>query len=154
MNTKQRVSALRGRASCRFGRQRVGGDRISLPRNPQGRKIATNNFGIREMSDKGLFPGRERDLLGVAASYGRIGDGARGLDRDEIRFTGTGGTIHDYEAVLEITYEARIAPWWTLQPDFQLIAHPGGHVAPPSAAFSARPIPNALVLGLRSSIVF
>src|SRR4029077_14484843 len=50
MNTKQRVSAQRGRASCRFGRQRVGCDRISLPRNPQGRKIATNNFGIREMS--------------------------------------------------------------------------------------------------------
>jgi porin len=103
---------------------------------------------------KGLFPGRELDLLGVAASYARIGNAARGLDRDEIRFTGTGGTIRDYEAVLEITYEARIAPWWTLQPDFQLIAHPGGHVAPPSAAFSARPIPNALVLGLRSSIVF
>jgi porin len=103
---------------------------------------------------KGLFPGRELDLLGVAASYGRIGNAARGLDRDEIRFMGTGGTIRDYEAVLEITYEARIAPWWTLQPDFQLIAHPGGHVAPPSAAFSARPIPNALVLGLRSSIVF
>ena len=50
-NTKQRVSAQRGRASCRFGCQRVGCDRISLPRNPQGRKIATNNFGIREMSD-------------------------------------------------------------------------------------------------------
>ena len=33
-----------------FGCQRVGCDRISLPRNPQGRKIATNNFGIREMS--------------------------------------------------------------------------------------------------------
>ena len=52
MNTKQRVSAPRGRASCRFGCQRVGCDRISLPRNPQGRKIATNNFGIRRMSVK------------------------------------------------------------------------------------------------------
>src|ERR1700730_1191724 len=39
-----------GRGSCRFGFQRVGCDRISLPRNPQGWKIATNNFGIREMS--------------------------------------------------------------------------------------------------------
>jgi len=103
---------------------------------------------------KGLIPGRELDVLGVAASYGRIGKAARGLDRDEILFTGTGGTIRDYEAVLEITYEARIAPWWTLQPDFQLIAHPGGHVAPPLAAPSARPIPNALILGLRSSITF
>jgi porin len=103
---------------------------------------------------KGPFPGRELDLLGVAAGYGRIGGATRGLDRDEIRFTGIGGTIRDYEAVLEITYQARIAPWWTLQPDFQLIAHPGGRVAPPLAASSAPPIPNALVLGLRSSITF
>jgi hypothetical protein len=42
-----------GRASCRFGFQRAGCDRISLPRNHQGRKIATNNFGIREMSHQG-----------------------------------------------------------------------------------------------------
>src|SRR5882762_380842 len=103
---------------------------------------------------KGLFPGRELDLLGVAVSYGRIGNAARRLDQDEIRFTGIGGTIRDYEAVLEITYQARVAPWWTLQPDFQMIAHPGGHVAPPLAASSAPPIPNALVLGLRSSILF
>src|SRR5260370_39266370 len=58
MNTKQRVSAPRGRASCRFGCQRVGCDRISLPRNPQGRKIATNNFGVREMSVKLCGPHR------------------------------------------------------------------------------------------------
>src|SRR6266446_2136391 len=57
MNTKQRVSAQRGRASCRFGCQRAGCDRISLPRNPQGRKIATNNFGIREMLDE-MFSSR------------------------------------------------------------------------------------------------
>ena len=103
---------------------------------------------------KGLLPGRELDALGVAASYGRIGNAARRLDGDEILFTGTSGTVRDYEAVLEITYEARISPWWTLQPDFQLIAHPGGHVAPPLGASSARLIPNALVLGLRSSITF
>ena len=103
---------------------------------------------------KGLFPGRELDLLGIAAGYGRISNAARGLDRDEILSTGAGRTVRDYEAVLEITYEARIAPWWTLQPDVQLIAHPGGHAASPLATSSARPIPNALVLGLRSSIVF
>ena len=58
MNTKQRGLAPRGRASCRFGCQRVGCDRISLPRNPQGRKIATNNFGVREMSVKLCGPHR------------------------------------------------------------------------------------------------
>src|SRR5271169_301464 len=36
MNTKQPVSAQRGLASCRFGCQRVGCDRISLPQNLPG----------------------------------------------------------------------------------------------------------------------
>lgn len=103
---------------------------------------------------KGLFPGRNLDLLGVAASYGRIGNAARGLDRDEILFTATAGTIRDYEAVLEITYQANISPWWVLQPDLQLVFHPGGHISAPLPAPATQPIPNALVLGLRSSITF
>ena len=57
---------------------------------------------------KGLFPDRELDVLGVAASYARIGNAARRLDRDEILFTGDGGVMRDYETVLEITYQARI----------------------------------------------
>jgi len=103
---------------------------------------------------KGLFPGRELDLLGVAASYGRIGNAARRLDRDEILFTGAGGIMRDYETVLEITYQARIAPWWVLQPDLQLVFHPCGHIAAPLPAPPTQPIHNALVLGLRSAITF
>jgi porin len=102
---------------------------------------------------KGLFPNRELDVLGAAAAYGRIGY-ARRLDRDEILFTGTGRTIRDYEAVLELTYQAPIAPWWTLQPDLQMIFHPGAHIALPPPAPATRAIPNALVLGLRSTITF
>ncbi len=102
---------------------------------------------------KGLFPNREFDVLGVGAAYARIGY-ARRLDRDEILFSGAAGTIRDYEAVLEVTYVARIAPWWVLQPDLQLVFHPGGHVAAPPPAPATRPIPNALVLGLRSTITF
>src|ERR1700730_9311859 len=56
-----------GRASCRFGFERVGCDRFSLPRNPQGRKIATNNFGIREMSAK-IAP-RPREIRGMLGKY-------------------------------------------------------------------------------------
>jgi porin len=103
---------------------------------------------------KGLFPSREFDALGVAASYGQIGGAARRLDREAILFTGIGRPVRDHEAVLEISYQARISPWWILQPDLQLIAHPGGSVAPPLPAPPARPIPNALVIGLRSSITF
>jgi porin len=103
---------------------------------------------------KGLFPGRQLDLLGVGASYGLIGSAARGLNHDEILFTGSSGLIRSYEAVLEVTYQARIAPWWVLQPDLQLVFHPGGHIPLPPPAPATRPIPNALVLGLRSAITF
>ena len=102
---------------------------------------------------KGLFPNRELDVLGVGAVYGRIGY-ARRLDRDQVLFTGIERPLRDYERVLEITYEARIAPWWLLQPDLQLVFHPGGHTAPPRSSSGAGPIPNALVLGLRSGIAF
>jgi len=102
---------------------------------------------------KGLFPNRELDVLGVGAVYGRIGYPRR-LDRDQVLFTGIERPIRDYERVLEITYEARIAPWWLLQPDLQLVFHPGGHTAPPGSSSGAGPIPNALVLGLRSGITF
>jgi len=102
---------------------------------------------------KGLFPSRELDVLGVGTSYGRIGY-ARRLDRDQILFTRIEHPVRDYEAVLEITYETRIAPWWLLQPDLQLVFHPGGHTAPPGSSSGAGPIPNALVLGLRSGITF
>jgi len=102
---------------------------------------------------KGLFPDRELDVLAVGASYTRIGD-ARHLDRDQVLFTGIERPIRNYESVLEITYEARIAPWWLLQPDLQVVFHPGGHTAAPPPAAPGQPIPNALVVGIRSGITF
>ena len=90
----------------------------------------------------------------MAVSCGRIGNAARRLDRDAVLLTDIGRPIRDYESVLEITYRARVAPWWVLQPDLQLAFHPGGGAAAPSPAPQGRPIPNALVLGLRSTITF
>jgi porin len=102
---------------------------------------------------KGLFPNRDLDVLGVGVVYGRIGY-ARRFDRDQILFTGVERPIRDYESALEITYQARIAPWWLLQPDLQLIFHPGGFIAAPRPALAGQPIPNAFVIGLRSGITF
>jgi porin len=102
---------------------------------------------------KGLFPNRELDVLGIGVALGRIGY-ARRLNRDQVLFTGIERPIGDYESVLEITYQARIAPWWLLQPDLQLVFHPGGYTAQPGSSPGAGPIPNALVLGLRSGITF
>jgi porin len=103
---------------------------------------------------KGLFPGRDADLIGIAASYGRIGGAARGLSSDAVLFSGVAQPIRDYETVLELTYQLTVAPWWVLQPDLQAIFHPNGHTAAPLPAPVGQPIPNALVLGLRSTITF
>jgi len=102
---------------------------------------------------KGLLPGRELDILGVGTSFGRIGY-ARHLDQDEVQFTGIQRPVRDYEAVVEITYEVRIAPWFLLQPDLQLVFRPGGYTSAPPPAPIGQPIPNALVIGIRSGITF
>jgi porin len=106
------------------------------------------------LTAKGLLFGRELDVLGVAVGYGRIGGAARGLASDASLFTGIARPARDYETVLEATYQVNIAPWWTLQPNLQFIFHPSGHVAAPAPAPPTQPIPNALVLGLRSAITF
>jgi porin len=76
------------------------------------------------------------------------------LDQEEVLLTGIQRPIRGYEAVLEVTYEARIAPWWLLQPDLQLVFQPGGNEPAPPPAPVGRPIPNALVIGIRSGITF
>jgi porin len=103
---------------------------------------------------KGLLAERPDDVLGVAFAYAGISGEARGADGDTRRFTGTDRPIRDFEAVLEVTYKAQVAPWWTFQPDLQLIFHPGGGIAPPSDTTGSAAIPDALVLGLRTVVTF
>ena len=52
--------------------------------------------------------------------------------------------IPDFEQNIEMTYLAQMSQWWTVQPDMQIIIHPGGSAA----------IPNAFVLGCRTVINF
>jgi len=49
--------------------------------------------------------------------------------------------------------QARIASWWTVQPDLQIIFHPGGTVANPRSAMGAV-VRDAVVLGLRTTLKF
>ena len=92
----------------------------------------------------GLIPGRPNDLFGVATAYGHIGSGLQGFAQDQNAFDGTNQPIPDFEDNIEITYFAQVSPWWTVQPDMQIIVHPGGSSA----------IPDAVVLGVRTVITF
>ena len=86
----------------------------------------------------GFVPGRVRDVagLGVARSSvsGRFSDGQQA----------TGNGSFSGETVLEVTYKAVLAPWWTVQPDFQYVFTPSGQ----------RGARDAAVFGVRTALAF
>ena len=103
---------------------------------------------------KGLFPGRENDTLGVGFGLAKISSRAQALDRDAVSFSGIDSPIRDYEAVVEVTYQAQITPNWMLQPVFQYIVHPGGHIPNPINTSGSFTIPNAAIFGLRTMVKY
>ena len=103
---------------------------------------------------KGLLPDRGDDVLGLGVAYARVGDAASALDRDVNFFSGTRRPVRDYEMAVELTYRAQVTPWWTVQPDLQVIVHPGGHVADPTDPTRRRAIRDAVVVGLRTGVAF
>jgi porin len=97
---------------------------------------------------------RPNDKIGVAMTYARISDGARQFDRDVQVYTGIATPVRDYEAVLEVTYWAEMAPGVALQPVFQYVAHPAGGAVDPNDATKTRRIKDAAVFGVRTTINF
>jgi porin len=102
----------------------------------------------------GPFAGRDQDIAGLAVAYGRMSRALKQLDQDFAAFTGVPRPVHDYEAVLELTYQAPVAGWCALQPDLQYVLHPGGHASNPADPGGGTAIKDALVLGVRATITF
>jgi porin len=101
---------------------------------------------------KGMLPGRPQDVFTFGVAYARISRDAASLDQDTRALNGSPFPIRDAEVVLELSYEAQIAPWWTVQPDLQYIFHPRGSVPDPNNANLT--VGNAVVAGIRSTIKF
>jgi porin len=99
---------------------------------------------------KGPLPQRPDDTIGIAAAFARIGNRARALDADIQSFGNPLFPIRSQEVVLEVTYQAQVTPWWTLQPDLQAVFNPGGRVLGPNGTV----LPNALLVGLRTVVTF
>jgi porin len=76
---------------------------------------------------EGVFTGRDNDVAGFSFAYGKL---SRDLE-DQY-----------YEIGIEGTYIFQVTPWLGLQPDLQVIVHPGGSSA----------IPDALVAGIQISV--
>ncbi len=99
---------------------------------------------------KGLVPRRPDDKVGIAAAYARVGNNARGLDMDIGFFGNFFYPVRSGETMIEMIYQAQVAPWWMLQPEMQYIIRPGGGVLNSDGSIR----PNAWVIGLRSSLNF
>jgi porin len=98
----------------------------------------------------GLNPARPADAFGASFLYAHISRHARELDRAVQLFTGVPIPVRDYELSLDFSYSATIVPGWTVQPNLQLVFHPGGHVA--GNVSPIEPVKNAVVVGLRSTM--
>lgn len=102
---------------------------------------------------KGLLSGRPDDVAGVSLAYARIAGGVRAYDRDRVAFDRIALPVRRSEALLELTYQAVVAPGFTVQPDVQYVKTPGGHTWNPRKPDLVR-IKDSVVLGVRATIQF
>ncbi len=110
----------------------------------EGDRSLFNYYVDGGITFNGVIPGRPSDLIGIATAYGSVGPAAAGAVADSNGLSGTSLAVPDYEQNIELTYFAQIAKWWTVQPDLQVLIHPGGSTA----------LPNAIVLGVRTTVSF
>ena len=101
---------------------------------------------------KAPFSSRPQDSVGIGAGYNRISDRARLLDVQQQAGGYFGNSIRSSEAFIEATYQARLTPWATAQPDLQYVINPGGNLNKPDG--SGQRVKNAFILGLRTTITF
>lgn len=84
----------------------------------------------------GLVPRRNSDVLGVGVVYARVSRDARGARGETF--------VKRRETVLEVSYQAPLNGWLTVQPDLQYIFNPG----------AVRAGRDAVIAGLRFSLNF
>lgn len=119
---------------------------------PSDRNVADfyTHAGINFM---GLWDKRPDDMFGVAAAYSPVSPAVSSLDAQSAFFARAALPIRNYEAALELSYQAAIIPGWIMQPDFQYIFHPRyGAIDPINPAVGR--IRDAAVFGLRTTIKF
>ncbi len=95
--------------------------------------------------------GRDNDTLGLGFGVVKISNRAGQLDADMNRFSHA-IPVRSAEAFVELTYQAQLSPWLSVQPDLQYVVRPGGGVADPGGV--GRRVGDEVVVGVRGGIVF
>ena len=97
------------------------------------------------------FPKRSADTFGVGLGVAHVSPRAAALDRDTEIFTGAFTPPQGTETFVEVTYSYAVAPWLSVQPDFQYVFNPGGGI--PNLAGTAK-VKDEAVFGVRANILF
>jgi porin len=92
------------------------------------------------------LPGRDNDTAGIDFGLGKVSGRADNLDRD------SGNPAQSTEELIELTYQAQVTPWLTLQPTVQYTVNPGAGI--PDPANPTHLLRNELVTGLRAVTTF
>lgn len=93
------------------------------------------------------FASRPDDTFGIALAFARVSPRLSALQQEFGPPNGIGGPAGDFELAAEITYQAKISPHRSLQPDIQVIIHPGARINPVGPG---SPTPDALIIGARA----
>jgi porin len=99
---------------------------------------------------QGMIGKRPNDSFGLAAAFAKISSHAT---LDSSLGEGTLLPPRDYEALLEATYRFEIAPGFTVQPILQYVFHPG-QIVDRTELQGVRAIPNAFVVGIRTTVKY
>jgi porin len=102
----------------------------------------------------GLSDARPHDKFGVAVAYAHVSPNARALDADFRSIANPTWPIRSSETLLTAVYQYEVKAGLTLQPNLQLIKHPGGGATNPIGTQPGKPLKDAAVLGLRTVIKF
>lgn len=94
------------------------------------------------------FAKRPNDIAGLGFAYARISPRLRSLAGH------ASGVLPGAERVIEASYQAQIAGSFSLQPNMQYVIDPAAGALAPTPGGSSKPIPDALVFGLRTSLRF
>jgi porin len=86
----------------------------------------------------GPFPGREKDVIGIAFALAQTGDPFKQSAEQE------GFSIEDYELAIELTYSFSLLQSISFQPDLQYIINPS----------TIKGVDNSLVFGTRMTMAF
>lgn len=92
------------------------------------------------------LPGRDNDQVGIDVGIGRVSSQVAGFDQD------SGLPARTTEELLELTYQAQVTGWLTIQPDLQYVVNPAAGLLDPNNP--TRKLRNEFIAGTRAVITF